>query len=236
MTKRQWSIVAVFVLLNVFIFAILFMLLRQVYWTPPEVAVATPTPTKTPTFTPLLTDTPAVLTPTPTNTRVVPPPTPTPTFTSTPTNTPTPLPPTARPVPPTPTNTPTFTPAPTPTPAYEFRYEQGSMQQAPNCSTIEIKGIVIGQGGTPADNIVVRLRWFDNVDDEETGYGEMHGEWSFAPYGNYVQNPHLFHTSATFLVDIVDDAGNPRSNTLPINFVDCNIAGQFTNVRFLYQY
>mgnify|MGYP001140783934 CR=1 FL=1 len=196
----------------------------------------TPTPTRTlrPTFTPIPTDTPTpLLTPTPTNTRVVPSPTPTPTFTPTFTPappTPTSPPPTATPVPPTPTITPTFTPTPIP---HEFLYEQGSMQQAPNCGTIYIEGLVIGQGGTPASNIRVRLRWFDNV-DHYVSKGD--GSWGFAPYGNYIQNPHLFHTAVIFYVDVVDNDGNPRSDTHEIHFEDCDVYGQFTNIKFVYQY
>lgn len=124
-------------------------------------------------------------------------------------------------------------PTPTPKPAYEFLYEQGSMQQAPNCGTIYIQGFVIGQGGTPASNIRVRLRWFDLVDHRVSG-GD--GSWGFSPYGSYVQNPHAFHSPTTFLVDVVDNADNRRSDTLEINFVDCDVAGQFTNIQFKYQY
>lgn len=48
MTMRQWSVVAILFFLNAFIFTILFLLLRQVYLTPPEVAVRTPTPARMP--------------------------------------------------------------------------------------------------------------------------------------------------------------------------------------------
>jgi len=106
------------------------------------------------------------------------------------------------------------------------------MKEAPNCGTIYIEGFVLGQGGTPASNIVVRLRWFDNVDHKATG-GD--GKFGFSPYGNYIQNPHLFHASVTFLVDVVDNADNPRSDTLQIDFVDCDVYGQFTNIKFVYQ-
>lgn len=182
----------------------------------------TATPTDTPT--PVATDTPTP-TETPTNTPV-----PTPTPTSPPIATPTPKPPAATPTPKPPT--------PTPKPAYEFLYQQGSMKQAPNCSTIYIKGAVSGQGQAPTDNIVVRLRWFDFVDYRVSGQGEMTGEWGFSPYGSYVHNPHAYNSPATFLVDIVDQVGGstPRSDTLQIDFVSCDVAGQFTNIRFVYQY
>lgn len=167
MTMRQWSIVAILFFLNAFIFTILFMLLRQVYLTPPEVAVATPTPTRTPTFAPLPTDTPTpLLAPTPTNTRVVPPTTPTPTFTPTftpapPTPTFTPMPPTptspptATPLPPTPTNTPTFTPIPTPTPPYEYRTANVGCYHSGDKF---IEGTV-WEGGAPNNEVTVRLSW-----------------------------------------------------------------------------
>jgi len=173
-----------------------------------------PTPSPTPTHTPTLTDTP---TPTPT---------PTPLLTPTPTDTP---------VVPTPTPTPTFTPTPTPTPSYEFMYEEGSMQQASNCTTIYIEGFVIGQGGAPASNIVVRLRWFDNDDYDVTG-GD--GKWGFAPYGNYWDNPQAFHSRTDFYVDIVDQVGRAvvRSDTLQVVVEDCDIAGQSTNIKFVYQW
>lgn len=201
----------------------------------------TPTPTRTlkPTFTPIPTASP---TPTATDTPV---PTDTPTPTETPTNTPIPTPtptspPAATPTPQPPTATPTpKPPTPTPKPAYEFLYEQGSMQQAPNCGTIFIKGVVIGQGQAPTNNIVVRLRWFDFVDYRVSGEGgEMTGEWGFSPYGSYVHNPHAYHSPTTFLVDVVDKVGGstPRSDTLAIDFVDCDVYGQFTNIRFVYQY
>jgi len=108
------------------------------------------------------------------------------------------------------------------------------MQQADNCGTIYIKGFVIGQGGTPASNIVVRLRWFDNV-DHRASKGD--GSWGFSPYGSYIENPHLYHTPVTFRIDLVQAVGSstPRSDTLEIGFVDCAVAGQFTNIKFVYQ-
>ena len=107
------------------------------------------------------------------------------------------------------------------------------MQQAPNCGTIYIEGLVLGQGGTPASNIRVRLRWVEFVDHKITG---SDGGWGFSPYGSYVHDPHAFHSPATFLVDVVDDEDNPRSDTLTIDFVDCAVSGQFTNIKFVYQF
>jgi len=159
MTTRQWSIVAILFFLNAFIFVTLFMLLRQVYLTPPEVAVASPTPTKAPTFTPLPTYTPTPpLAPTPTSTRVVPPATPTPTFTPTFTPappTPTSPPPTATPVPATPTNTPTFTPTATPTPAFDYHTANVACYHSGDKF---IEGYVY-EGGAPKNGVTVRLSW-----------------------------------------------------------------------------
>ncbi len=164
MTKRQRNIVAIFVLLNAFTFAILFMLLWQVYFTPPEVAVATPTPTRTPTFpsgyftyTPLPTNTPTpLLTPTPTSTRVVPPATPTPTLT--PTLTPVPPTPTSPPTPTRrpPTATPTFTPTLTPTPLWPYKAHGPSYE--PSCVNTWIEGRVLDRDGiTGLDGVLVKL-------------------------------------------------------------------------------
>lgn len=240
MTTRQWSIVAVLVFLNAFIFAILFMFLRQVYLTPPEVAVVTPTPTRTPTFTPLSTYTPTpILTPSPTNTRVVPTattrPTSTPTFTPappTPTFTPvlpTPTsPPTATPVPPTPTNTPTFTPIP-----YEFMYQQGSMQMAPNCGTVYIEGMILDQAGAAMNGVTVRMQFFDNTAYRVSGVGQSQGIWGFAPLAM-----DMYHTPVTFYVQLVKSQSDPtpRSDVVTINFTKCDTAGQFTNITFRQQY
>jgi len=107
------------------------------------------------------------------------------------------------------------------------------MEAAPNCDTIYFEGFVIGQGGAPVPNARVRLRFFDNTTPDLTG-GD--GKFGFSPYGNYINNPHLFKTPATFLVDIVDIEGNPRSDTHEIHFEDCSVAGQFTNIRFVYQW
>ena len=201
----------------------------------------TPTRTLKPTFTAIPTDTPTpLLTPTPTNTRVVPTATPmltfTPTFTPAPPTPTLPL-PTATRVPPTSTPIP-VTPTATPKPPFDFLYVEGSMQKAPNCGTLYINGVVIGQGAAPTNNIVVRLRWFDFVDYKVSGQGGATGEWGFSPYGSYEANPHAYHSPATFLVDIVDKVGGstPRSDTLQIDFVDCDVAAQFTNIQFKYQY
>lgn len=112
------------------------------------------------------------------------------------------------------------------------------MKQERNCTTIAIEGIVIGQGGAPANNIVLRLRWLEFVDWRVSGQGKPPGEWGFAPYGNYWDNPHAFTNPTTFYVDIVDKVGGstPRSDTRQVDFVHCDVAGKFTNIKFVYQY
>lgn len=109
------------------------------------------------------------------------------------------------------------------------------MKQGSNCDTIYIEGFVIGQGGAPASNIVVRLRWFDNV-DWEVSKGD--GKWGFAPYGNYWNNPERFVSRTDFYVDIVDQVGGSvvRSDTLLVVVEHCDIAGQSTDIKFVYQY
>jgi hypothetical protein len=198
---------------------------------------STPTPTRTPkpTFTPTSTHTATpIYTPTPI-------PTDTPTFTATPavTDTPTatPVPPTAtrRPVAPTATRRPpTATPrgpAPTPRPNYDFRYVQGSMRAFPNCGTVYFKGEVRGMGGAPVNGKTVRLRFANNVAYKTSGLGEAVGGWGFSPLA---QN--MYHAPFTFLIDIVESESNPvkLSDTVQIDFVGCDVAGQFENIVFEY--
>ena len=213
MTMRQWSIVAVLVFLNAFIFAILFMFLRQVYLTPQEVAVATPTPTRTPTFTPLSTYTPTpLLTPSPTNTRVVPPTTPTPTFTPTFTPappTPTSPPPTATPVPPTPTITPTFTPTATPTPSLDYRGGRGPDYQ-PNCGLTFLEGTIWTTDG----NVVgkgVRVKVWNPWGWEVI---ETTGKDPAKATGAYTVIFDNKPKEGSWFVAVVDSTGNPISPTV----------------------
>lgn len=213
MTTRQWSIVAVLVFLNAFIFAILFMFLRQVYLTPQEVAVATPTPTRTPTFTPLSTYTPTpLLTPSPTNTRVVPPTTPTPTFTPTFTPappTPTSPPPTATPVPPTPTNTPTFTPTPTPTPAWEYHTANVGCYHSGDTF---IEGTV-WESGAPKNGVTVRLSW---APDGPGASDYVTGTDPARP--GYYLHPRTKGETGTYYVWVVDATGKRISDIGMIQF------------------
>ncbi|MGB5932934.1 MAG: hypothetical protein WBH57_07700, partial [Anaerolineae bacterium] len=151
-------------------------------------------------------DTPTPLpSPTPTNTLVVPPATP----------------------------TPTFTPTPTPTPTYEFMYEQGSMQTAPNCSTVYLRIKVVGVGGEPVNDIAVRLQWAGFTDHKITGRGEPAGEVGFAPLGS-----DHYHSPIDFYIQLVQSPSDPtpRSNEKIVHLTDCATAGAFTNIKFVYQW
>ncbi len=210
MTIRQWSIVAILVFLNAFIFFTLAMLIRQVYMTPPEVAVATPTPTRTPTFTPLPTDTPTpLLTPTPTSTRVVPPATPTPTFTPTFTPappTPTSPPPTATPVPPTPTPR---APTATPTPAYDYHTANVGCYHSGDTF---IEGTV-WEGGAPKNGVTVRLSWAPDgpaAADYVTGTDPGRS--------GYYLHPRTKGETGTYYVWVVDASGKRISDIGMIHF------------------
>ncbi len=198
-------------------------------------STATSTRTPKPTFTPTATHTSTPIyspTPIPTDTPTV---TPTPEVTDTPT--PTTIPPTAtrRPVPPTPTRpaataTPK-TPPPTPKPTYDFRYVAGSLRAFPNCGTVYFKGKITGMGGEPVNGRIVRLRFADNVAFKTSGLGESPGEWGFSPL-----SPNMYHAPFTFLIDIVSSESNPQpqSDTVQIDFVGCDVAGQFENIVFEY--
>ncbi len=175
--------------------------------------------------------TPTIPTPSPTLTH-------TPTSTDTPTPTPTPTPlltptPTDTPVVPTPTPAPTFTPTSTPIPSYEFMYEEGSMQTAPNCGAVYLRIKVVGVGGEPVNDTTVRLQWVDFTDRKITGRGgEPAGEVGFTPLG-----PESYHSPIDFHIQLVQSPSDPtpRSNEKIVHFVDCATAGQFTNIKFVYQ-
>lgn len=174
---------------------------------PPEgFTVTIPTPSVTPTHTATSTPTP---TPLPTDTPGA-----TPTFT--PTSTPTPE--------------ATFTATPTTAPAYEFIYEEGSMQTAPNCGTVYLKINVVGAGGEPVNGITVRLQWVDFTDHKITGPA---GEAGFSPLG-----PESYHSTIDFHIQLVQSPSDPtpRSNEKIVHFTGCATAGQFTNIRFVYQW
>jgi hypothetical protein len=86
-------------------------------------------------------------------------------------------------------------------------------------------------GGEPVDGRIVRLRWADNVAYKTSGLGESAGHWGFAPLA-----PHMFHAPFTFLIDIVESEANPvpQSDTVQIDFISCDVAGQFENIVFEY--
>jgi len=171
----------------------------------------TPTPTDTPTITPTpeVTDTPTAAPVTPTATRRP----------ATPTAT-------RRPATPTPRG-----PTPTPVPSYDFRFVQGSLLAFANCGSVYFKGEIRGVGGEPVDGRIVRLRWADNVAYKTSGAGESAGHWGFAPLA-----PNMYHAPFTFLIDIVQSESNPvpQSDTVQIDFISCDVAGQFENIVFEY--
>jgi hypothetical protein len=256
MKLRYLLILGILVFLNGFVFTVLLLMvsreLAQPAATPTKLATIAPTirPTftstplgPTPTFTaePTATDTPE---PTATNTFVVSPPTPThtvappaPTATSgpataTPTGgaaTPTTPPPTAMP-----TASATSLPTATPTTvsSYEFKYA-GGMQSAPNCGTVYMKGMITGVGGEPVNGRTVRLRFAGNTAYKVSGDGEDPGRWGFSPLAEEHK-----HSPFTFLIDVVESQGNPvpQSDTVEIQFTDCGVAGQFTNIVFAYNW
>ena len=176
--------------------------------------------------------TPTIPTPSPTPTHT-PSGTVTPTPSPTPTSTPLTLTPTNTRVVPLPTATPTFTPTPTPTPSYEFMYEEGSMQTAPNCSTVYLKINVVGVGGEPVNDIAVRLQWAGFTDHKITGQGEPAGEVGFTPLGS-----DHYHSPIDFHIQLVQSPSDPtpRSNEKIVHFTDCATAGAFTNIKFVYQW
>jgi LysM repeat protein len=112
-----------------------------------------------------------------------------------------------------------------------FQYVQGSMRQYPNCGTVYFKGKITGVGGEPVNGETIRLRFSGYSVYRVSGDGQDPGEWSFAPLAG-----DSFHSPFTFLLDVVASAANPtaKSNTLQIQFTDCDTAGQFDNILFQY--
>jgi LysM repeat protein len=141
-------------------------------------------------------------------------------------STPTPATPTAQP-----TAAATQPAVPTAGPAYAFQYVQGSLKQYPNCGTVYFKGRVAGLGGEPVNGRTVRLRFAGNVVYRVSGEGQDAGEWSFAPLAG-----DNYHSPFTFLIDVVESASNPasQSNMLEVRFTDCATAGQFDSIVFQY--
>ena len=143
----------------------------------------------------------------------------------------------------TPTRTPTLTPtstppaatprgpAATPTPAHALKYVQGSLQAFPNCGTVFFTGYIRGLSGEPINGRTVRLRFADNVLYKTSGVGEGSGSWGFAPLA-----PNMYHSPFTFLIDVVVSESDPRpqSDTVTIDFINCEVGGQFENIVFQY--
>jgi LysM repeat protein len=112
-----------------------------------------------------------------------------------------------------------------------FQYVQGSMRHYPNCGTVYFKGKITGVGGEPVNGQTVRLRFAGHSVYRVSGEGQDPGEWSFAPLAG-----DNYHSPFTFLIDVVESAANPaaKSDTLQIQFTDCDAAGQFENILFRY--
>lgn len=255
MKLRYLPILGILVFLNGFVFTVLFLMISREMARPAAPPPPTPTreleiaptftstpapPTPTDSPTPTLTATPE---PTPSSTLVVAIPTVTHTTTpgtatatltpGTPTGTagPASATPTTPPVEPTSTSTPTMTPTIEST--WEFVYVEGSVIAQPNCGSVYLHGKITGVGGEPVDGRTVRLRWWDNVAFNLSGApgGNNPGAWGFAPL-----SPDQFHSHQPFILDIIANEANPVpiSNEALIEFTHCSIAGQFTNITFVY--
>jgi len=93
--------------------------------------------------------------------------------------------------------------------------------------------MVLDHGGDGMDGVTVRLQFFDITDHRVSGVGKPRGEWGFAPLAM-----DIYHTPVTFYVQLVKSQSDPtpRSDVVTINFTDCDLAGQFTNIKFRRQY
>jgi len=102
---------------------------------------------------------------------------------------------------------------------------------AANCGSVYMKGSITGVGGEPVNGRTVRLRFAGNEAYKVSGDGEDPGVWGFTPLA-----PENYHSPFTFLIDVVESQGNPvpQSNTVEIQFTDCSVAGQFTDIVFEY--
>ena len=86
-------------------------------------------------------------------------------------------------------------------------------------------------GGEPVDGRIVRIRFAGNAAYRTSGLGESPGGWGFTPLA-----PNMYHAPFTFLIDIVSSENNPQSqsDTVTIDYVNCDVAGQFENIVFEY--
>jgi hypothetical protein len=112
-------------------------------------------------------------------------------------------------------------------------FVEGSVVEDTNCGTVYLHGKITGVGGEPVDGRTVRLRWWDNVDFNISGAvdGNAPGAWGFSPLA-----PEQFKSHQPFIIDIVQSEANPVpiSNEAHVDFFDCDVAGQFTNITFAY--
>lgn len=144
------------------------------------------------------------------------------------------------PAPPAPTRPPAPRPQPTPVPPpaqptqppapqFPYSYVQGSMQSAPNCGTVYIEGKVVDAAGNGINGVTVELEFFGNKVYRVTGEGKNTGEFGYTPLA-----PENYRTAVPFNLRIVQSEGNPsvQSDTVFIDFRNCDNAGQFTNITF----
>ena len=121
------------------------------------------------------------------------------------------------------------------------------MQTAPNCGSVYFEIKVVDQGGNPVNGVVVEINWFNNwlymsTGISVTGFWEPPGTVKFTPL-----SPDMYHTAVPFRIRLVKEGvwnfrselmhspgpgTEDLSDTVVINFEDCNKAGQFTNITF----
>ena len=107
------------------------------------------------------------------------------------------------------------------------------MQTTPNCGSVYLKIKVVGVGGEPVNGVTVRLQWVGFTDHRVTGQGEPAGEVGFTPLG-----PESYHSPIDFHIQLVQSSSDPtpRSDEKIVHFTDCAAAGEFTNIKFVYQW
>lgn len=115
------------------------------------------------------------------------------------------------------------------------------MQTTANCGSVYLEIKVVGAGGEPVNDVTVRLQWVTFTDHKLTGRGypgqalggEPPGVVKFSPLGL-----ESFHSPMDFHIQLVKSSSDPtpRSNERIVPFTDCDAAGAFTNITFVYQW
>ena len=101
-----------------------------------------------------------------------------------------------------------------------------------NCGGPYFKGVVLGQGGVPADGISVHFWFYDNHDCKVSGVDAATGEWGFNPgLADALKNSHI-----EFYLEVVNGCMDltPRSDVFTVVFDNACEAGQFENITFEY--